>query len=333
MKHSAIFIDNDDSLFSFLSRELKKIFQPGDRVAIKLHMGEPGNVHYLKPEFTARVISVLKEMDCRPFIFDSPVTYRSPRGSVEGYIRSAAGNGYTSKKVGADIVISDNSVTVEGELMDYKLASTPLEADGVFLLTHFKGHMASGIGGAIKNIGMGCMAKETKGAIHSGGHPNFTGQCEQCGECVESCPTDNIRLNDHGPAFDQSWCCGCSNCVLTCPSGCIEARVATFGELLSEAAVTAHQRYEKFYAVNVLRGITRLCDCVADSGPVVVEDQGFVCGADMLSVDIASVEIIREKTGIEDIFKEHNKTSPWDHIRAAAEMMDRDLDVSIETIP
>jgi len=108
--------------------------------------------------------------------------------------------------------------------------------------------------------------------------------------------------------------------------------VAVFDELLSEAAVLAQNRFRKLYAVNVLKNITRLCDCIADPGPIILEDVGFICGQDMISVDIASLDMIKRVSGKEDLFYEHTKRSPWGHVRAAAEMMERNVDVSITEI-
>jgi uncharacterized Fe-S center protein len=326
------FVREDAALFDLLERRLGGLFAAGDRVAVKLHMGEPGNIHYIKPHLTKGIISVLKKTGCDPFIFDSPVVYRSMRNNRAGYLQCAADHGYTESALGVPIVISNAQVKVEGPRMSYHLCAEPLEADGVLLLTHVKGHLASGMGGAIKNVGMGCVSKETKGAIHAGGEPVYNGGCTQCGTCVECCPTDNIRIVDDRPVFDATWCPGCSNCVLSCPEHCITPRVATFDELLAEAAVLAHERFKKRYAVNVLKSISRLCDCVADSGPLITGDIGYACGPDMLSVDVASLDLLEEASQRRDIFAEWNKRSPWGHVRAAAEALRRECTVTIRRV-
>jgi uncharacterized Fe-S center protein len=332
MKNSAVFIESEGELLRLLGEGLKAVFSPGDKVAVKLHMGEPGNRYYIKSGFTKKIVGVLKELGCDPFVFDTPVVYRSPRGSVEGYIKSAAAHGYSPEELGVPVIISDRSLRAEGRYMEYGLAAEPLEADGVLLLTHFKGHIACGMGGAIKNIGMGCMSKETKGKIHAGGEPVYVSGCTECGTCVENCPTDNIEIVGGEPRFGRTWCPGCSNCVLSCPEEAIAPKKETFDRLIADAACCAHERFKKFYALNALVGITKLCDCIAASGPVIIDDIGFVGAADMLSADIASLRLAEERSGEEDIFRKHNKTSPWGHVRAAAEIMGRDLEVGIERL-
>jgi uncharacterized protein len=332
MKHEATFIREDDTLIAFLASKLKSVFKPYDRIAVKLHMGEPGNRYFIAPEFARRIVSMLKSIDCNPYLFDSPVIYGSPRNNIEGYLRCASDHGYTKEAIGAPVVVSNRSVRVEGARMTYNLSSEPIEAEGVLILTHVKGHLACGMGGAIKNVGMGCAAKETKGAIHTGGEPVYREGCTRCGACVDNCPTKNIVLEGDRPRFGVTWCPGCSNCALVCPEKCISPRVGTFDELLAESAVLSHNRFKSSYAVNVLKNIAKLCDCVPDAGPIIVEDIGFVCADDMLSADIASLKMIRKTSQREDIFAEEGKRSPWKHINAAAHLMGRTSSVSVKEI-
>jgi uncharacterized Fe-S center protein len=323
-------VKNEEDLVEFLEKELASIFSEGDSVLIKTHMGEPGNRTHIPASLAKKVIDVLVANGCRPFIFDSPVVYSSPRNNEAGYLESASRNGFYEDAIGAPVIISNRSETFEGELMAYELCSDPLEADGVLLLSHFKGHMCSGMGGAIKNVGMGCMSKSTKGAIHTGGEPVYVDGCTECGMCVENCPTDNVRLAKGRPFFDASWCPGCSNCIISCPEKCITPKTAQFDSLLAEAATIAFGKFGRSYSINVMQNMTQLCDCIADSGPVLADDSGFVCGADMVSVDIASLRILEKVSGSEDIFEEHNKKSSWIHVKEAARMQGRDLEVAIK---
>lgn len=324
MRHAAHSIAGEDALFAFLERELARVFAPRDRVAVKLHMGEPGNPHAVDAGFVRRLVERLAAIGCEPHLFDTPVIYASPRGTADGYLAAAAERGFTAERIGAPIVVSNRSVAVPGETMPFRLAVDPIEADGVLLLSHFKGHVACGAGGAIKNVGMGCVAKETKGAIHEGGEPVYAGGCTQCGLCVERCPTGNIALDSDRPRFGVTWCPGCSNCALVCPENAIEPRVGLFDELLAEAAVLAARRFKKTYAVNVIRNVSLLCDCMADPGPLVAPDAGFVCADDMITADAASLDVVARATGREDLFAELHKHSPWTHLRAAARMAGRE---------
>lgn len=333
MHYEASFITKENDLLEYLEKEIPKIFRPGSTVLVKAHLGEPKNRYCIAPEFTAKIAAVLSEARCEPFIFDTPVAYSGCRSTVKSYIECAGALGYNEEAVGVPVVISDEEVKVKGRFMTYGLSAEPLKAGGVLLLSHFKGHIASGMGASIKNVGMGCMSKATKGAIHSGGEPVYGDGCIECNACVESCPTGNIRIVDGRPVFDCTWCSGCSRCVLACPQGCIAPKVEIFDRLLSDAAVTAHGRFKNVLAVNVMKNITRLCDCMDDPGPLVADDIGYICGRDMLTVDIASLEILKSVTGVEDLLEGYNKCSSWGHVREAARLLGRDMKVSIHNSP
>lgn len=327
--HRATFIEREDALVDHLAKRFDAAFAPRARVAIKLHMGEPGNPYALAAPFVKRIGDCLRDAGREPFLFDTPVTYESPRGSAERYLRAAADRGFDAARIGFPVVVSNRSVEAKGRRMSYGVAADLVDADGVLLLTHVKGHLACGFGGAIKNVGMGCLSRETKGAIHRGGEPVHRDGCTACGACVEACPTGNVVLESDRPTFGKTWCPGCSNCVIACPAGAIEARVDLFDELLAEGAVLAHERFRSVFCVNVLRGIAKHCDCVADAGPIVAPDIGFVCAPDMLTADVASLEMVRERTKREDLFAEVHGHSPWLHVRTAARLMGRDTAVAI----
>jgi len=44
-------------------------------------------------------------------------------------------------------------------------------------------------------------------------------ECAGCGECVEACPVDAIRMEGDFPTADQGWCIGCGVCVDRCSTG------------------------------------------------------------------------------------------------------------------
>ena len=48
-----------------------------------------------------------------------------------------------------------------------KIGHAVMDADIIISLTHFKGHEATGFGGAIKNLGMGCGSRAGKMEQHS----------------------------------------------------------------------------------------------------------------------------------------------------------------------
>lgn len=195
MVSKVFFSEREDKFLINLKSELENYFKGS--VAVKLHMGEPGNKYFLKHGFVKKVVKILEENGASPFLFDSPVVYNSPRDSVQGYLEVVEKHGFTS--LGCPVIISDDSVeeeiVVDGKKVVFQVCKALADADGVLVLSHVKGHLCSGFGACIKNIGMGAMTKKTKGMIHSGGEPVYVSGCDLCGLCSKNCPTNNIRYD------------------------------------------------------------------------------------------------------------------------------------------
>jgi len=165
------------------------------------------------------------------------------------------------------------------------------------VLTHFKGHACCGIGGSIKNLGMGALTKESKGEIHAGSKPELGGECMKCRKCLEVCPVGCIRYDEAGPVFDLNACYGCSKCIQNCPQACLKPKVAEFDALLADGASAAYSRFRKSYCVNVLRNIMNRCDCQTSQLERVADDIGIMIGRDIVAIDKASLELVNEKVG------------------------------------
>ena len=47
-------------------------------------------------------------------------------------------------------------------------------------------------------------------------------RCNGCGECVEICPVQAVKMEGDFPAVDKEWCIGCGVCAIPCPSSAIK---------------------------------------------------------------------------------------------------------------
>jgi len=45
--------------------------------------------------------------------------------------------------------------------------------------------------------------------------------CTGCGECLDICPVDAVKLEGDVSSVDQDWCIGCGVCGTVCPSGAV----------------------------------------------------------------------------------------------------------------
>ena len=312
------FLSKDDlHLFpKLLAQNIKDFYPPGSKIGIKVHFGEPGNLFAFTPAFIKQAVQSLQNVGLHPFLFDSPVSYDSPRNTVDGYYQVLKKKGITPENMGCPVIISDEGITTSFANLEYSICKHLIDTDGVLVLTHVKGHTCTGFGGAIKNIGMGGMSKTTKRHIHDSGKPHYQKGCIGCKECVVNCPLGNIKLKDNRPYFDQNWCCGCSNCIYVCTSGCIVPQKEVFDQGLVAGAKLALDLYPPVFYVNVLMNIMRLCDCVSNPGPRLSRDIGIVFGDDIVAIEKASLDLIVKEMG-EDVFLKEHKKSPLVHIKIA----------------
>jgi len=220
-----------------LSTSLEKIFKNLDigkkldkkRVAIKIHMGEEGNMTHIRPAKVRRVVDMVKDAGGVPFVCDTTTLYPYKRFSEKLYLETAARNGFSRETIGCPIIIADgdgyDSVSLplrkkEGKChFDRVPMAKGLEsADFLLLVSHVKGHMMTGIGGAIKNIGMGCVDKNGKADQHFGSKPFLNeDRCTRCGTCMDVCKYDAISIMDGKMKIDYDSCMYCLSCYFTCP--------------------------------------------------------------------------------------------------------------------
>ncbi len=152
--------------------------------AIKLHFGEPGNLAFLRPNYSKVVADLVKELGGKPFLTDCNTLYVGQRKNALDHIDAAYLNGFTPFSTGTHVIIADGlkgtdevEVGINGEyIKNAKIGRAIMDADIFISLNHFKGHEMTGFGGAIKNVGMGCGSRAGKMEMHSSGKPNINEQ-------------------------------------------------------------------------------------------------------------------------------------------------------------
>ena len=75
--------------------------------AIKIHLGEPGNIAYLRPNFAKVVADKVKELGGKPFLTDSNTLYVGRRKDALEHLEAAYENGYNPCCTGCHVVIAD----------------------------------------------------------------------------------------------------------------------------------------------------------------------------------------------------------------------------------
>ena len=72
----------------------------GQFVAIKIHFGEPGNLAYIRPNYAARMVRILKELGAKPFLTDCNTLYPGGRANAVDHLQAATENGFNPLSAG-----------------------------------------------------------------------------------------------------------------------------------------------------------------------------------------------------------------------------------------
>ena len=197
-------------------------------VAIKIHFGEPGNLAFLRPNFAKAVVDIVKEQKGLPFLTDCNTLYVGRRKHALEHIDAAYENGFSPFSTGCNVIIADglkgtDEVDVPvagGELVkSAKIGRAIMDADVFLSLSHFKGHEATGFGGAIKNIGMGCGSRAGKMEQHCSGKPNIDkALCRGCKACAKQCAHSAISFDEQkrpASTTKNAWAVAAASAIAT----------------------------------------------------------------------------------------------------------------------
>ncbi|MBN2297614.1 MAG: DUF362 domain-containing protein [Deltaproteobacteria bacterium] len=295
-------------------------FSKGSTVGIKLHWGEKGNHSFLEPEYAREIVRWLTSKGCKPFIFDTSVLYSGGRHTGKDSLETAASHGFTEDSLGCPIVIADgldgrDIIDIPAGYNHFKtvqVASLTEKTDGFVIFSHFKGHLASGFGGAIKNISMGFASRAQKQRMHSDVKPILSRKkCTRCGVCVEVCPTGAAQIiEEEYPTYDSDTCIGCAQCIAQCPEMALRILWGSdnnaFQEKLIETAAAVWKIISsRTVLINAMIRISAECDCLPGKTDIIADDIGFLGGTHPVAIDEESVS----RVGADIITRAHSYLS------------------------
>lgn len=274
-------------------------------VALKIHFGEPGNLAYLRPNYAAHIVKLLKSRGGVPFLTDCNTLYWGRRANAPSHIEAAFENGFNPISSGCPVIIADGLKGTEfREIevnMDHcksaKIGSAIADADIIISLSHFKGHEVTGFGGALKNLGMGCASVGGKLFLHSGSSPKIHEKnCTGCRICEKYCAHEAIKVGrDKIAHIDYEKCTGCGQCVAVCQYDA--SRVVWQGssekvcKKITEYAFAAIKDKPSFH-VNFLMNMSPECDCWDSNDYPIVPDLGMAASFDPVALDQACADLV-----------------------------------------
>ncbi|HCL56311.1 MAG TPA: 4Fe-4S ferredoxin [Spirochaetia bacterium] len=283
---------------------MKDLIKKGELVAIKVHVGERGNLGYVNHNYARITAELVRQAGGKPFFTDTNTLYSGGRHNAVDHSETAILHGYSYTTTRTPFIAADglrglNYKEIEinqKHIKKAKIASGILEADKIIFLTHFKGHMEAGFGGAIKNMAMGCSSIAGKLEQHSSSKPNANPEkCVGCRQCFRVCRAGAISMKDNKAVIDKTVCIGCGQCVAACNYSSIlpafNEHHEVFLEKLAEYAFAVHQVFQdKSFYINFAVNITPDCDCWPANDTPIVNDVGIFASSNFLALDRATLD-------------------------------------------
>jgi uncharacterized protein len=296
-----------------------ELLEWGDLTAVKIHFGERGSDSFIHPLFVRQVVDKIRACGAKPFLTDTRTLYSGSRSNAVDHLVTAIEHGFDYAVAGAPVIVADGLSSghyTEVEISKkhfktVKIAGDVASADSMIVLSHFKGHILSGFGGAIKNLAMGCAPVAGKKEMHCARAQIDREKCVGCGSCGDVCPAGAISMDDDTAQVNPELCPGCGECLTVCPGQAIEfdwdVEIPPFMERMAEyayGAISAKKNKVGYY--NFLLNITPDCDCVPWSDARVVPDIGILASRDPIAIDRASFDLVNAQPGMEQSFLKQN---------------------------
>ena len=232
-------------MYKILNKPLK------GKVAVKVHSGEKGNQNYLHPEFLRTMIDYVggTMVECN-------TAYGGARNTTEKHRELMKEHEWTKYfKVdimdaeGPDLTLKiPNGILIKENYVGKNIQNY----DSCLVISHFKGHVMGGYGGALKQLSIGFGSSRGKAYQHSGGK------------------TD-----------DQSECWG-----KTCSDKEFKEAMAD-----AASSVVEYFKGNMAF-INLMVNISPDCDCDGNARPPAMKDIGILSSTDPVALDRACLDLI-----------------------------------------
>ena len=237
---------------------LQKIYHAFGRelrgnVGVKISTGEMGGHNYLKPELIGPLVDELKGT-----IIECCTAYGGSRQDPKKHWDTIRAHGF-SPRFNVDLMDEHGEIEIpvhNGFHLGKDIVGEHLNNyDSILILSHFKGHMMGGFGGALKNISIGIGSTAGKAYIHSAGTTTSSKDC----------------WDKNAPKQDD------------------------FLESMADAceAVLRYVGYKNLAYISVANRLSVDCDCDSNPHEPEMDDIGIFASLDPVALDQACYDAVK----------------------------------------
>jgi len=293
-----------------------------ETVAIKMHTGNNLSYSTIHPLFVRRVVQAVKDGGGKPFVVD-----------VNWDAAGAEQRGYASEVIGCPVYPAagpDEKYFYDHErpyknIKNWKVAGLIQDSSFMINFSHTKGHPSCGFGGAFKNLALGCMAGETRSAMHDSMHFDPYWFPEKCPDeatrqaIIAACPFEAVVEDKKNPGYlhlHPEQCNQCGRCLKVAPPGSLKIDAVNFHSFQEACAISVQQVLSTFAPgkttnLALATHMTPVCDCFGFTSMQILPDAGVFGSDDIVAIDQAVLDV----TGKTRLIEENLPTSMEVHTR------------------
>ena len=282
-----------------------------ETVVIKMHTGNNMIYSTIHPVFVRRVVQAIKDGGGKPFVVD-----------VNWDTAGAETRGYSNEVIGCPVYPAagpDEKYFYEHErpyknIKSWKISGLIQDSSFMVNFAHVKGHPSCGFGAAFKNIALGCLAGNSRGAMHDAMHYDQYWFPEKCPDksimqqIADTCPHNGIVIDKDDPNqlhmhFEE--CNQCGRCLKVAPEGSLKIDPVNFHTFQEACAISTDivlSTFEpgKVVHLNLATHMTPVCDCFGFTSMPILPDAGVFGSDDIVALDTATLDVISKTRLIED---------------------------------
>jgi len=282
-----------------------------ETVVIKMHTGNNMVYSTIHPVFVRRVVQAIKDGGGKPFVVD-----------VNWDAAGAETRGYSNEVIGCPVYPAagpDEKYFYEHErpyknIKSWKVSGLIQDSSFMVNFAHVKGHPSCGFGAAFKNIALGCLAGNSRGAMHDAMHYDQYWFPEKCPDksvmqqIVDVCPHNGIVIDKNDPNqlhmhFEE--CNQCGRCLKVAPDGSLKIDPVNFHTFQETCAISTDIVLSTFAPgkvvhLNLATHMTPVCDCFGFTSMPILPDAGVFGSDDVVALDTATLDVIAKTRLIED---------------------------------
>jgi hypothetical protein len=283
----------------------------GETVVIKMHTGNGIGYSTVHPVFVRKVVKAVKEGGGKPFVAD-----------VNWDAQGAEERGYSSETLGCPVYPAagpDDKYSYEHarrfkNIEVWKVAGLIEDATFLINLAHIKGHPSCGFGGVFKNLALGCMAGETRSAMHDTMQYDRYWLADACPDeavrrrIIDACPFEALvedKLDARELHLHPEQCNACGRCLEVAPPGSLKIDAVNFNAFQEACAISTSISLSTFAPgkavhLSLATQMTPMCDCFGFTSMPIVPDAGIFGSDDIVAVEQATLDVIGQTRLIEE---------------------------------